>query len=47
MTIGDYYDLSLDGLSAGTLTVFRVVAVDDQAVQVNYNDVGVIQKVEI
>jgi len=45
--IGDSLSLNLKGVSSGTLSVFRVVAVDPEPRMLPYSEVGVIRKVRI
>jgi len=44
--IGDRFDLSLKGVSAGTLSIFRVVGVDPETVDVPYSDIGILRKMD-
>lgn len=44
ITISDTYRLSLPGVDAGEITLFRIVGVDTEVVEVPYNTVGVITK---
>ncbi len=45
--VGDKLSLNLKGVSSGTLSVFRVVAVDPESRLLPYSEVGVIRKVRI
>jgi len=44
--ITDSYHLSLPGLSAGEISVFRVAAVDTESVEIPYHHAGVITPLE-
>jgi hypothetical protein len=44
--IGDRFDFTLPGVSAGTLSIFRVARVDPEVIDVPYCDVSVIKKLE-
>jgi len=42
--IGGRFDLSLKGVSAGTISIFRVAGVDPEAVDVPYSDIGILRE---
>ena len=44
--ITDSYHLSLPGLSAGEISVFRVAAVDTESIEIPHNRAGVITPLE-